>query len=597
MRNNDPFTDLIRSLEENLQEGGGNRVPPAIDRGANPPQGNSRRILWLLIPLLILIFFNRIIGFYADWSWYASLGFTSVFATRIWATLGLFVAGTLIFWLFLAVNVFLARRIEPTGLSGTPIEQIASIFGLRVTPTVLLLGAIVAFFMGLATSGAWEQLLVYLNQTSFNLTDPIFHRDVSFFIFTLPVWQAARTWLMVTLVMTLIATAVVSGIGWRGWEVRTPVLAHLSILGALILLLVAWQYRLDAYQLVYSTRGAVFGAGYADEHAQLPAYNLLMIVTILAAILLLVTVFLRRAWRAIVVVLVVWLAVAILAGNIYPSLVQRFQVSPNELNLERPYIENNIQLTRIAFGLDKMDVQAYDASTPPTAATILNEPQTVNNVRLWDYRPLLQTYNQVQALRLYYQFNDVDIDRYTIDGMRRQVMLSARELVPDKLAQEAQTWVNRKLVYTHGYGVAASPVSKVTQDGLPEFYLKDLPPQGVITSTQPQIYFGELTNDYVIANTNEPEFDYPSGDKNVTTKFGAKTGIAMTFWNRVLFALRFADINILLNQDIHADSQLLWRRNIAQRIQDVAPFLRYDTTHTSSSARMAGYTGLSTLIR
>ncbi|MCC9078094.1 UPF0182 family protein [Litorilinea aerophila] len=575
MRQNDPFADLIRSIEENLQ-GEGDWIPPESERRAAGSQGNPRRILWFLLPLLLLIFFNRIVGFYTDWYWYESLGFERVFVTRFLASFGLFLAGALFFWIFLALNVLLARRLAPAGLANTALDQIANALGIRITSIILGGGVLLALILGGSLSSHWEELLLYLNQAPFQVTDPVFNRDVGFFIFTLPIWQLARNWLMSVIVITLLATAFVAGVGWRTWRVRTPVLAHLSVLGALILLLIAWQYRLDAYQLVYSTRGAVFGAGYTDVKAQLPAYNILSIVTLVTAVLLVVTVYLRQAWRAIVAVLVIWVAVAILAGNFYPGLVQRFQVSPNELNLERPYIENNIQFTRLAYDLDRIEVRSYDASNQLTAESLLAEPQTVRNIRLWDYRPLLQTYNQIQALRQYYEFNDIDIDRYTIEGERRQVMLAARELVPERLNQNAQTWVNRKLVYTHGYGVAASPVAQVTRDGLPEFLLKDLPPQGAIPITQPQIYFGELTNDYVIVRTTEPEFDFPREGENVTTRFTADTGIAMTFWKRLLFAVRFADINILLNQDIQPDSQLLWRRNILERIQEVAPFLRYD---------------------
>jgi uncharacterized protein len=350
----------------------------------------------------------------------------------------------------------------------------------------------------------------------------------------------------------------------------------LSILGAFLLLLIAWQYRLDAYQLVYSRRGAAFGAGYTDVRAQLPAYNLLSLVTVVTAILLVVTAYLRRAWRAVVLLLVIWFAVGIVAGNLYPALVQRFQVNPNELNLERPYIASNIEFTRRAFDLDTIEVLNYDSSQKLTADALRAEPQTIRNIRLWDYRPLLQTYNQIQALRQYYEFNDVDVDRYTIDGEVQQVMLAARELAPEKLDANAQTWVNRKLVYTHGYGVAVSPVAQVTRDGLPEFLVKDLPPTGVITITQPQIYFGERTNDYIIGRTTEAEFDYPRGEGNETTRFGADTGIAMSIGARLLFALHFADLNLLLNRDIQGDSQLLWRRNIVERTQMLAPFLRYD---------------------
>ncbi len=423
MKNSDPFSDLIRSLEEDLKRTG--QEPPNPDDPSGSyqrPQGNPRRWLWVLIPILLFMFFNRILGFYTDFIWYDSLGFSTVFTTRIWASLLLFMGGALIFWLFFAINLWIMRRIEPDGLSDTPVDQVASAFGVRIMPVMLSIGALLAVFMGLTAAAAWEEILLFLNQSDFGLTDPLFNRDVSFFLFTLPVWQLARTWLMSTVILTLIGTALVSGIGWRGWHIRKAVLIHLAILGALILALFAWQYRLDALQLVYSARGAVFGAGYTDVRAQLPAFNILIVITLIAAVLLVVTALMRQAWRAIVIVLAVWLVAAIVAGNIYPGLVQRFQVSPNELNLERPFIENNIEYTRIAFGLDEIDVRDYDASQTLTAEGILSEAPTVSNTRLWDYRPLLQTYNQVQALRQYYEFNDIDIDRYTIDGERRQIM-------------------------------------------------------------------------------------------------------------------------------------------------------------------------------
>lgn len=587
MRNNDPFADLIRSLEENLQRGDDLRSEDddSGNSGGWIPQGptqqempefNGRRFLWFLLPILILIFFNRIMTFYTDWFWYDSLDFSSVFFTRIWSQFGLFAAVSVAFWLFLATNVLIARRIEPRGFAGTPFEAISQALRVRISTILLFFGAIVALIVGASASANWEEVLLYLNQGSFNFSDPLFGRDVSFFIFTLPIWQALRSMLFGMTFFTLLATGVVYGVGWRGWNNRRPVLTHLSVLGAFLFLLIAWQYRLDAFNLVYSTRGAVTGAGYTDVHAQLPVYNLLAIVTMLTAILLIVTVYLRSAWRAIVVVLGIWVVIAVVAGNIYPSLVQRFQVSPNELNLERPYIADNIEYTRIAFDLNNVETINYDASAPLTINDIQSEPQTITNIRLWDYRPLLQTYNQIQALRQYYEFTDIDVDRYMIDGDLRQVMLAARELAPENLNTNAQTWVNRRLVYTHGYGVAASPVAQVTSDGLPEFLVQDLPPTGVITITQPQIYFGEKASDYVIARTNEPEFDYPRGEGNETTRFSADTGISMGFGTRLLFAIHFADLNMMLNSDINADSQLLWRRNIVERAQSVAPFLEYD---------------------
>lgn len=579
MRNSDPFADLIRSIEENLQRGEEWVPPDDGGGGGEPRQPMSRPSRWwwlLIIPFLFLLLFNTIIGFLTDWSWYGSLGLDSILWTRIAASLGLFVAGFVLTWIFLFVNYWIARRVEPFGLVSTPVEQVSDATGIRVPVIAIVIFTLFSFIMGLNVAAEWPQLLLFLNQSNFGVMDPVFNRDASFYIFTLPILEIVRGWLQAVITVSLITVVVVSGIGWRGWRMRTGTLVHLGVLGALFLGLIALGYQIDAAKLVYSERGAVFGAGYTDVNAQLPAYNLLTIVTLITAVLLIITAFLRRGWRAIVAVLVAWVAIAFVAGSLYPGFVQRFQVSPNELSLERSFIDENIRFTRLAFGLDDIELASYDASQQLTPQALLTEPETVRNVRLWDYRPLLQTYNQVQALRQYYEFNDVDVDRYIVDGQRRQVMVAARELVADRLNEDAQTWVNRKLVYTHGYGVAMSPVELVTSDGLPEFYVQDLPPRGVIDLTVPQVYFGELTNDYVIGRTNMEEFDFPQGGGNVTTRFSADTGIDMTFWNRVLFALRFADINLVLNQDITSESQLLWRRNIVDRVQTLAPFLQFD---------------------
>jgi uncharacterized protein len=593
MAQRDPFRELIESMKEDdwrslekelLDRDGGDDGPPqggprrpggGGDDGM--PQPNLRVLLWLAIPFLILIFFNRGLGFYTDWLWFDSLNYASVFTTRVTASIGLFLAGAIIFWVFLALNVLLARRLEPRGLDDTPISQVAAAVGIRITPVILIVAAVFAFFMGSGLGATWEQLLLYLNQIEFGLADPIFNNDVSFYLFTLPVWQIARNWMMTTLVLTLVATALVSGIGWKSWQASAAVRAHLSALGALILLLIAWQYRLDAYQLLYSQRGATFGASYTDVHAQLPVYTMMLVITAIAAVLLLANVYLRQSWRAVLGVVVVWFGISVVAGNFYPGIIQQFQVDPNEFSLEQPYIENNIAFTRAAYQLDEIEVVNYRATEEITTASLLASPETILNIRLWDYRPLLQTYNQIQALRQYYQFHDIDVDRYEINGEVRQVMLSARELVPERLSEEAQTWVNRRLVYTHGYGLAASPVAEVTRDGLPRFLLRDLPTVGALDVESPEIYFGERTNSYVIVRTNQMEFSYPAEDGNVFTQFAATTGIPVgDWWTRLVFALRFGDANIVLTDAITPDSRLLWRRNIVERVFQVAPFLQFD---------------------
>ncbi len=576
MRNYDPFSDLIRSIEENLQRDGGMNDPGDEPRTVEPPRP-PRRLLWLIfIFFLLFVGYNVVIGFAADLAWFGSLGYDAVLWTRVTASFGLFAIVTLFTWLFIAVNVLIARRLDPYGLVNTPPEQIAAAFGVRVPVVILVAAAGFAVFTGLSYASDWQQLLLYLNQTPFGETDPLFGQDVSFYMFTLPIWELLRGWLFTVSIVSIVAVAVTAGVGWRGWDIKPAVLRHLAILGALALATIAWEYRLQAYELLFSPTGVVYGAGYADVQARLPVYNILIFVTLAAALLLIVTGFLRRGWRAIGVVLAVWVAVTVVASSIYPALVQRFVVAPNELTLEQPYIANNIAMTRSAFNLDEIDKRSYIASGQVTPAALLAEPETIRNVRLWDYRPLLQTYNQIQALRQFYEFIDVDVDRYTIDGRIQQVMVAARELNPARLNAEAQTWVNLKLVYTHGYGVAMSPVAQITRDGLPEFFLKDLPVQGVIDITQPQVYFGESRGDYVIGRTAAAEFDFPRDAGYATTSFSADTGVTMSFLNRLLFALRFGDINILLSQDIQPDSQLLWRRNIIERARTLAPFLSYD---------------------
>ena len=582
MRSKDPFEDLLRSLEENLSRGsvgGGEQPPPpASQRPFTPaPPPNYRRWAWITAVMLLVFAATRTLGTLANWTWMSSVGYLSVFWTRFGAMALLFMGALLLFFAIYFINVVIARQLSPGGLTSSPLQEVLAAFGLRVMPVLLLLGIGGGVILAMVAMGQWEHVLLYLNQKPFNVTDPIFNREVGFFVFTLPVWEAVRGWLIVALGFTFAAALVIHGVLWRGPAESRRGYLHLGILAALIMLLLAWQYQLSALNLVYSQRGAVFGAGFADANASLPANTFMAIFTVIVAIAIPVLLFLRRSLTWLAGLLVLWVVVGLVATSVYPGLIQRFRVGPNELNLELPFIADNIEYTRKAYALDEIRVESYDANETLTPQGLLGEPDTLRNIRLWDYRPLLQTYNQVQALRQYYEFNDIDIDRYVIDGKPRQVMLGARELIRDRLSTDAQTWVNQRLVYTHGFGVAASPVAQVTRDGLPTFLLKDLPPRGSIEVTRPQIYFGERTDDYVIGATNSPEFDYPREDGNVTTRFSAITGIPMTWWNRLLFALHFGDINLILNGDISNESRLLWQRNIVERVQMVAPFLSYDS--------------------
>ncbi len=294
--------------------------------------------------------------------------------------------------------------------------------------------------------------------------------------------------------------------------------------------------------------------------------------------MLLLIVVLRRWRHSLIIPVGLWVVSTIIFGSIYPALVQRFQVEPSELAKESPYIEHNIHFTRLAFGLDQIEEEDFPVELAPSEQDIAQNSATMNNIRLWDHRPLKDTYNQIQSIRLYYDFVDIDVDRYQIDGDSRQVMLAARELSPEKLPSQAQTWVNRRLQFTHGYGIAMSPTIEVSEEGLPNLWVKDVPPIGKIEIEQPEIYYGEKTNDYVIVGTRVEEFDYPKGDTNVYTKHTAENGIEIgSFIRKLAFAWELGDINILISGELTPESQLLYRRNIQQRVRHIAPFLKLDS--------------------
>ena len=517
--------------------------------------------------IVLLIFLAQALPtFYTDYLWFQSMGQSSVFTTRIAASSELFLAGGLIFFVLYMINVLIARRMAPARFSSSrSVLMLATVAGL-----------VLAFIIGTITQSQWEPVLRYFNSTPYGTSDPVFNKDISFYLFTLPIYSFVQSMLTFTTVIIAAAVAVIYGLALGKLRLTSGVKAHLSALGAIFLLLFAWNYQISIYNLAYSTRGVVFGASYTDVNAQWMAYNILTWITVLAAIILMVNVVLR-ATKALAATAVVWVVVTILLGQVYPGIVQNFQVKPNEQAKEKPYIEYNIKLTRLAYGLDTILDEAFAGEGSPTTADINLNSDTVANIRLWDYRPLLDTYDQLQSIRPYYDFRDVDIDRYTINGKYRQVMLSARELTQARLPSQAQTWVNQKLVYTHGYGVAMSPVNEITPDGSPNFLVKNLPPTGDVPVTQPGIYFGEKMDGYAIVTTGVAEFDYPLGDQNSMTTYAGKDGVNVGgFFNRTLFALRFSDANLVLSSAIKPESRVLMYRNIQDRIQLLAPFLILD---------------------
>jgi len=378
--------------------------------------------------------------------------------------------------------------------------------------------------------------------------------------------------------LALINVAVAHGLTTDFRRLRTSRAAavHLSILGAGLLALIAWNYQLDIFGLLFSHRGVTAGASFTDVHAQYGAYQVLTFITAVAAILLLANTIVRTLWL-VVGSIGLWLVALIVAGGIIPAFVQQFQVKPNELNLERPYIQNNIQATRQAFNLEKVAVQDFNIQDQVSQIQVQQSQATIKNIRLLDYRPLQTTYNQIQSIRQYYDFPTIEVDRYNINGNYQQVMLGARELDTTRLPSNAQSWVNLHLQYTHGYGIAMSPVADVTSEGLPQFIERDLPPQGPLQIERPEIYYGMQTSNWVIVDTTQKEFDYPKGDENVFATYQGGKGVQVdSFLKRLAFAWRFGDLNIVISPTLSGDSKILFNRQIQQRLQAVAPFLTYD---------------------
>ena len=570
-------------------EGNGQGQPkwPDISQvQVNIPPRLARVAKWLIIPavlIVLLIIFNVLKGIWTEWLWFSSLEFGSVYSKILVTKVTIFFVAAFVFLILFAGNILLAKRLGPK--AGIPFVAAEALKNLRrLSIGVIVLGAIMlSIIFGSIAQGHWETVLKFQNGQPFGVVDPIFSKDVSFYMFSLPFQKFIQGWLLSALIVTLIFTFVFYAFNY---SVRRLSLAfsrggkaHLAVLFAGIMGIVAWRYFLDMYGLVYSERGVVFGAGYTDVHAQLIALRILMAAAILLGIVVLFNIY-RRGIRLPIYAFGGFIIAIIVVGTIYPALVQRFQVNPSERTREAEYIGYNIEFTKKAFALDRIEEQDFPAEEELTEEDISANPATINNIRLWDNRPLKTTYHQKQALRLYYDFNDIDIDRYTTDGEYRQVMLGARELYQENLDAKAKTWVNQRLYYTHGYGLALSPVTEVTEEGAPILQVKDIPPISDFERFQiesPGIYYGERTNDYIIANSKIKEFDYPAGEGNEETEYDGEGGVSLSsFFRRVAYAWQLGDFNILISGEIDSESKVLYYRNIQQRVKHVAPFLQLD---------------------
>ncbi|MDJ0575202.1 MAG: UPF0182 family protein [Xenococcaceae cyanobacterium MO_234.B1] len=520
--------------------------------------------------------------------WFEAVGFDQVFWMRLRWQILIWVVTFLVYMWFLWGNFRLAMGEAPQSNVLLVVNSSWEIESRRaVNYATLFLISLVALGAASASIHRWETVLKYLHPSQFGSSDPIFAQDIGFYVFRLPLYEGIRYWLWGLIISGMIVSVLAysfNGAITSKRSTRTRIRisktarVHLSLLATAIALLVGWGFWLARYQLLYSPEGTVFGAGYTDVHAKLLAYQLLSGLAVLVAVIFLISI--RQQGLALPLAgmglfLVAWL----LLNNLYPWFMQQFIVNPNELVKEKPYIEHNIKFTQAAYHLDDVQRQNYGAEAQLEEQSLANNQSTIDNIRLWDYRPLLSTYRQLQEIRLYYKFRDVDVDRYYLNGDYQQVMLSGRELAFEQVPQKAQTWVNQRLKYTHGYGLVMSPVNRSTVDGLPELYLKDIPPVSLVDLqvTQPRIYYGEETNNYIFTGTTTSEFDYPLGDANAFTNYNGQGGVPLSsIWRRLAYAYDLGSLQILISNYFTNQSRIHYYRQIQERVNHVAPFLRFD---------------------
>ena len=558
---------------------------------------NERRGFSFIVFVAIIGFSvaRAIATFFTNYLWFDSVNLNSVWI-KILLTKGALVGATsLLAFIFIFTNLRLAVRATPvmdifeSFESQDPLSRFRAWTNERFLRYRLWGSIGLSLFLGAGASQLWEQVLLFLNQQSFGVTDPIFQADVSRYVFGLPLYRLFVSWgfqlvIFTSLIIVLffVATGALQLRQGRLPEVSSGAKAHLSVLLAFIAILKAFAYRLDSMELLYSPRGKVFGASYTDVIAHLPALNLLILISLFGAVLLLVNIK-RRGWLLPATAISLWLAVSIIVGGLVPAAIQRFRVVPDELNKELPYVENHIDYTRLAYGLDSIEEKSFAASSDLSQDDISNNKQTVDNIRLWDPTVLAETYSQLQEIRAYYALQEVDVDRYRINGELTQVMVAAREL--DQTNLPAVGWVNERLQYTHGFGVVFSPANNVASQGQPDFYVKGVPATTTVAELeveQPRIYFGESADsvEYVVVNSLQDEVDYPlstEGQSVAYTNYSGDGGVGIgSFFRRLGFALRYSELNLLISNQLSDDSKLIMERNIVSRVKKAAPFLYTD---------------------
>jgi uncharacterized membrane protein (UPF0182 family) len=556
------------------------RLPPL-------PRSFRRIVLWILAAVFVaMVVIPWFTSFFTDWLWFKEIGFQTVFATSLLWRIGLFFLGAAFAFAYLYGNVRLARGAG----TGFPVLYINRGDGVNIDisrtitriffPAALLL----AFLTGISLSAWWLTLLKGIHGVPLGARDPLFNRDISFYLFRLPVISGVLSTLITLTFLSLLATIAMY---WLRNDITLPprrasakprAARHIGALLAFwLVLLAARHWIVGTANLLYSTTGPLVGASYTDVHVALPGLYVTAVAALLAAAWIVLGVVREKLVWSAVSAMIFYVVVSVFARGLIPAAFQKLVVSPNELDRETPYLRNHIDATRRAWGLDKVVGRDLSGEVQLSMADIRANGATVDNVRLWERDLLMQTFKQLQEIRTYYDFVSVDDDRYTIDGRYRQVHIAVREL--NSASLPTRTFINERLTFTHGMGVTMAPVNQVTSEGLPVLFVKDLPPVSTISVklTRPQIYYGELSNDYVFVGTGQPEFDYPAGETNIYTTYKGKGGVPIgSFLRRVLYAFQFGSLKIILSDDIKAKARVLYRRNIVERATTAMPFLDFD---------------------
>lgn len=533
----------------------------------------------IFILFILFILSAKLVDLFTDYFWFGEVGYLGIFFTVLKTKIMLGAVAFAVFFAFMYINIRVA------------LKNTHSLKSLLIYSGAIL---IISLLFGIFASLKWDIVLRYLNQVPFNLHDPIFGHDISFYVFSLPFYNFLLNSLFAVIILSGIGAALIylinGGIlnqlesqAYPRYEnvinvLRIPEGAkiHFAVITGLFTLLLSIKFYLMRFDILYTSKKAFFGPGYADINIQLDVITVMIAVALLVSVLFFLSI--RNVNIKLPLAGIILIIILFIGGSFLTVMVQQYKVLPDEYNIEKPYIENSIRYTRLAFDLEDIEQIEFPVSSNLTLNDIEKNTKTIENIRLWDWKPLLTTYKQLQLIRTYYEFKDVDINRLTIDGEYRQIAMSAREIDSKKFQEQARTWVNERLVFTHGYGIAMSPVRGVSKEGLPQFYIKDVPPRSEFFNiTRPEIYFGELDYDYVIVGTTNPEFDYPSGDLNVYTTYKGTGGVSLrSGLVKLAMAFRFGDINILISDSIQPESRILFRRNINERIRTVAPFLKYD---------------------